>query len=128
VCDVRWLSREHQRAWEATGRLSALNGEKSLSYKSRYREPDKDIVEMVSVSEYDDAGGVKKAPRQSRYWTLIDGDCEADACSSPSAWIEFAEPAFAITPQQYIVLYDGTVCVGSARVVSPGLTVHECPT
>jgi len=40
-------------------------------------------------------------------------------------WIEFAEPAFAITPHQYVVLYDGDVCVASARIVSPGLTLHE---
>lgn len=39
--------------------------------------------------------------------------------------VRFAKAAKAITPGQALVLYDGDVCLGSARLLYPGPTLFE---
>lgn len=119
--DLHWLSASHERIWYSTGRLLGVQ------YKARYREPQKHVVEMVMDSghrENDGNDGIRNGGtgrRTSQYWRL---DRTYQDHSKPPVWIEFAEPAYAITPGQYIVLYDGDVCVASARIESPGEHTH----
>jgi len=40
--------------------------------------------------------------------------------------VAFDLPVRAVTPGQALVFYDGEVCLGSAPVVAPGRTHHEC--
>ena len=117
---LHWLSEAHKQTWAATGRLSGVQ------CKARYREPLREVVEMRSILRDGEDPG---RPARSQLWVLDDSDKDGDGehhqPDHGEVWIEFAEPAFAITPQQYIVLYDGDVCVASARIKSPGLTLHE---
>lgn len=39
--------------------------------------------------------------------------------------MRFEQPARAITPQQAFVMYQGTVCLGSAPVLHPGRSLFE---
>lgn len=114
VEDLHWISGSHERVWETTGRLSGVQ------YKARYREPQRDVSEMVKEG----GNGVPghQRPRPSRYWGLDVDVLRAEGLEPPEppVWITFAQPAYAITPGQYIVLYDGEVCVASARIVCPG--------
>jgi tRNA (5-methylaminomethyl-2-thiouridylate)-methyltransferase len=114
VEDLHWISELHERVWDTTGRLSRVQ------YKARYREPQRDVSEMVMEGGNDAPGPLK--PRPSRFWGIDSKDLTGGQLElrKPSVWINFAQPAYAITPGQYIVLYDGDVCVASARIVCPG--------
>jgi tRNA (5-methylaminomethyl-2-thiouridylate)-methyltransferase len=113
VEDLHWISESHERVWETTRRLSGVQ------YKARYREPQRGVSEMLM----EDGNGMSgpPRPRPSRYWGLDGENLKGEdlELSKPSVWISFTEPAYAITPGQYIVLYDGEVCVASARIVCP---------
>ena len=39
--------------------------------------------------------------------------------------VNFDVPARALTPQQALVMYDGDVCLGSAPIGCPGLSLYE---
>ena len=114
VEDLHWISKSHERVWETSGRLSGVQ------YKARYREPQRDVSEMVMEAGNGVPGPQRPCP--SRLWGIDGEDLKGDDLElpKPSVWIKFAEPAYAITPGQYIVLYDGEVCVASARIVCPG--------
>ena len=104
ISNVHWLSKAHQKAYQDLGTITC-------QYKARYRQK----PAQCSLKE--------KCPGSetieiSKYWSL----------SGDQAWknvVEFEQPAFAITPQQFLVLYDGDVCIASAKIIYPCETLHE---
>ena len=104
ISNIHWLSKAHQQAYQDLGTITC-------QYKARYRQkqaqcsvkkksPDSETVEI------------------SKYWSL----------SGDQGWenvVQFEQPAFAITPQQFLVLYDGDVCIASAKIIYPCETLHE---
>jgi tRNA-uridine 2-sulfurtransferase len=53
-----------------------------------------------------------------------DQDCRVTAIGGDQLGVEFDQPQRAITPGQYVALYDGDVCLGGARIERAGTAVR----
>lgn len=104
IGEVHWLSEPHRRKFEKTGSLACQS-------KARYRQKQAECV-LKTGSPLD------PVPKESKYWSL----------EGNQTWVnvlEFEMPAFAITPEQFVVLYDDDICIASASIVSPCETMYE---
>lgn len=101
---VHWLSEPHEREFKETGSLSCQS-------KARYRQKQIDSVLKTKTS-------VDPVPKESKYWSL-------KGCHTWVHVLEFEKPAFAITPEQFVVLYDDDICIASATIASPCETLYE---
>ena len=101
---VHWLSEPHEREFKETGSLLCQS-------KARYRQKQIDSVLKTKSS-------VDPVPKESKYWSL-------KGCHTWVHVLEFEKPAFAITPEQFVVLYDDDICIASATIVSPCETLYE---
>lgn len=101
---VHWLSEPHEREFKETGSLLCQS-------KARYRQKQIDSVLKTKSS-------VDPVPKESKYWSL-------KGCHTWVHVLEFEKPAFAITPEQFVVLYDDDICIASATIASPCETLYE---
>ena len=105
---INWLSKWHEEKYASSGIVHC-------QYKARYRQTLRECTLLtnstaVATSEF--------STEKSCLWNL------GEQGSIPH-WAHFKEPAFAITPDQVLVLYDGDICLGSANIIHPTRTLHE---
>lgn len=104
ISELHWLSSTHHQTYKEVHQLDCY-------FKARYRQKKSPCTLRMKFPDLSLA-----AP--SSYWSL-EGDQQW------SNMVEFQFPAFAITPQQAIVFYDGDICIASATIVSPCATLNE---
>lgn len=106
----QWLSKVHKRILDEDGWLSC-------QYKSRYGQQAKDCT-LHPILNAEDVVRFET----SDYWDLP----ESNQGIYPGCLeVRLKEPAFAITPQQMFVMYDGDICLGSAAICLPGKSLFE---
>jgi tRNA-specific 2-thiouridylase len=107
-----WLSGEHFEKLKCDGELQC-------EYKARYGQTTaKCTLKLVHSEE----NAAEIGFRKSKFCGL---HAEDSKIIDGYVFVEFDEPAGAITPQQEFVMYDGDVCIGSAAISMPGETLHE---
>lgn len=104
ISGLHWLSSTHYQTFAETGEIRC-------HFKARYRQ----TRFLCTISKKNEANS-KIQP--SSYWSVGGNDDWENL-------VHFESPAFAITPQQAIVFYDGDICIASATIVSPCRTLHE---
>ncbi|BBN12748.1 hypothetical protein MPTK1_5g22570 [Marchantia polymorpha subsp. ruderalis] len=97
-------------------------------YKARYRQPVEECTVCLASADSEEAlrEGMGIAFTNSRKF-LPSSLCrlQSVAMQGEQLQIKFLNPARAITPGQALVLYDGQVCLGAARLLHPGPSVFE---
>lgn len=104
ISNLHWLSIAHHKSFEKLSMLSCY-------YKARYRQKKLPCIVRAKSSE-------AFITSTSCYWLL---ENEQDWGNT----VSFQQPAFAVTPQQTIVFYDGDTCIASATIIAPCATLHE---
>lgn len=105
---INWLSKWHEQKYTSSGAVNC-------QYKARYRQT---LRECTLLTNSTAATCSEFSTDKSRLWDLGEQDTVLH-------WAHFKEPAFAITPDQVLVLYDGDICLGSANIIHPTRTLHE---
>jgi tRNA-specific 2-thiouridylase len=111
VKDLHWIAGDPPQTYQASGTLSCL-------FKARYLEEDSKCTLLGE-------GGERTFTDKP---TKFYGEDKSDKESTETAgnlYVKFQSPHPAITPEQALVFYDGEVCLGSALIHRPGLTLFE---
>ena len=105
--DLHWIGSEAPEPFGGTGELSC-------QYKARYLEEDGNCT-LLSP----------QALRESCWEDEPTRFYGRDSGLSLCHYVRFGGPHAAITPEQALVMYEGEVCLGSALIERPGLTLFE---
>ncbi|KAL2645503.1 hypothetical protein R1flu_013090 [Riccia fluitans] len=106
----------------------AKGGVLRCQYKARYRQPVEDCTVCLASSESQEARkeGMGATLTQSKRFTPSSlSRLQSIPAQGEQLQIKFSKPARAITPGQALVLYDGDVCLGAARLQHPGPSLFE---
>jgi tRNA-5-taurinomethyluridine 2-sulfurtransferase len=101
--------------------IARASGGAGLTYRARYRQPPRpcSLSMEAGALERFEASAFNALPAAT-------ASTAAPALLPPAAAVvSFSSPARAITPAQALVLYAGPVCLGTAPVVAPGLSLWE---
>lgn len=105
---INWLSKWHEQQYTSSGAVTC-------QYKARYRQT---LRQCTLLTNSTAVASSEFSTQKSCLWDLGEP-------GSVLHWAHFKEPAFAITPDQVLVLYDGDICLGSANIIHPTRTLHE---
>jgi len=108
--------------WFVSGKIGARN---ALVVVQGHDDPRLHAVRVDAVEPHWIAGAPPELPAQlaakTRY-RMADASCAVDA-HRDGLRATFDRPQFAPTPGQYLVLYDGDVCLGGAVIADSGNAV-----
>jgi tRNA-specific 2-thiouridylase len=79
---------------------------------------DVDVQQMHWISGEAPAATVLTRLRAKTRYRMPDAPCRIELHRADEGRAEFAEPQWAPTPGQYVVLYDGDVCLGGGVITS----------
>jgi tRNA-uridine 2-sulfurtransferase len=82
-----------------------------------------DTLSAAEVNWLIPAPELPRAATAKIRYRQADQACRVSAAGSDRLCVDFAVPQRAITPGQYVALYDGDVCLGGARIESAGSRV-----
>ena len=105
--------------WIGPGAPSWGEDDVACTFKARYLEEDGNCV--LVAGGFGGGGGAKGWEDQPTRFYGADGAREG------FRYVRFAQPHAAVTPEQALVLYEGEVCLGSALIHRPGLSLLERP-
>ena len=105
VKDLHWIEGDPPRSYQASQTLSCL-------FKARYLEEDSKCTLLGGESAFRD--------KPTKFYSEDTG-----AKSESHLYVKFQSPHPSITPEQALVFYSGEVCLGSALIHRPGLTLFE---